>query len=96
MAIVVQEEKKGTNWVAILSTLVIIFAIFAGAYYLFFKKPELIEVVTPGSLQNVSNISKISFDPQAVLNSPTWKILRQYGSTPTIPSPGRSNPFKPF
>src|SRR3989344_4612493 len=96
MAILVQEEEKGTNWVTILSTIVIIVVVFAGAYYFFFKKPELIEVVAPGSLQNVSSISRISFDPQGVLNSPTFKLLRQYGSAPVVPSPGRSNPFRPF
>jgi len=96
MAILVQENKKETNWVTILSTVIIILVIFAGAYFLFFKKPELIEVVAPGSLQNVSSISKLSFDPHGVLNSPTFRLLRQYGSAPAEPSPGRSNPFKPF
>ena len=96
MAILVQEDKKGTNWVTVLSTIVIIVVIFVGAYFLFFKKPELIEVVAPGSLQNVSSISKLSFDPGSVLQSPTFKLLRQYGSAVTPPSPGRSNPFRPF
>jgi len=96
MAILVQEEKKGTNWVTVLSTIIIIGAIFAGAYFLFFKKPELIEVVAPGSLQNVSSISKLTFNPQEVLQSPAFKLLRRYGTAPTPPTPGRSNPFRPF
>ncbi len=97
MAILVQETKKETNWVAVLSTIIIILVIFVGAYFLFFKKPELIEVVAPGSLQNVSSISKLSFDPESVLNSPTFKLLRQLPpSTAEPPSPGRSNPFRPF
>ena len=96
MAIVFEEEKKPTKWVAILSVSVIIIAIFAGSYYLFFKKPELIEVVAPRQLQNLSTLSKLSFDPESVINSPSFKLLRQYGTSIAQPTPGRNNPFRPF
>ncbi|MCP6720200.1 MAG: hypothetical protein KJI72_02685 [Patescibacteria group bacterium] len=96
MAITIEQEKKPVNWVAILTAVVIVVVLFIGTYFLFFKKPELIEIVTPGTLQDVSKISKLSFDPESVLNSPTFKLLRQYGTGVTVPTPGRSNPFKPF
>ena len=96
MAITIEQEKKPVNWVAILTTVIIIAVLFVGAYFLFFKKPELIELVAPGTLRDVSKISRLSFDPESVLNSPTFKLLRQYGTSVTIPTPGRSNPFKPF
>ncbi len=96
MAIVVEEQKKSVNWVTILTMLVVIAVVFAGAYLLFFKKPELIEIVTPGGLEGVSEISKISFDPESVLSAPTFKLLRQYGTAPTPSTPGRDNPFEPF
>jgi flagellar basal body-associated protein FliL len=96
MAIVVEEEKKPVNWVAILTTIIIIVVVFIGAYFLFFKKPELIEVVAPGNLQGVSQISRVSFDPESVLGAPTFKLLRQYGTAPDPPNPGRNNPFRPF
>ncbi|KKS43952.1 hypothetical protein A2116_00695 [Candidatus Jorgensenbacteria bacterium GWA1_49_17] len=96
MAIVVEEEKKSVNWIAILTTLIIVVVIFAGAYFLFFKKPELIEIVAPSDLQGVSQISGISFNPESVLNAPTFKLLRQYGTEPEPPAPGRNNPFRPF
>ena len=96
MAIVFEEEKKPTNWVMILSVSVIIIAVFFGSYYLFFKKPELIEAVAPKQLQNLSKLSTLSFDPDAVINSPTFKLLRQYGTSVAQPTPGRNNPFRPF
>ena len=96
MAIVFEEEKKSTNWVAILSVSVIVIAIFVGSYYLFFKKPELIEIITPKQLQDLSKLSKLSFDPDTVINSPSFKLLRQYGTSIAQPMPGRNNPFRPF
>lgn len=96
MAITVEQEKKPINWVAALVTIIIVAVLFIGSYFLFFKKPELIEIVVPGTLQNVSSISRLTVDPEDVLNLPTFKLLRQYGTSVTIPTPGRSNPFKPF
>ncbi|MBI4034268.1 MAG: hypothetical protein HY378_01830 [Candidatus Brennerbacteria bacterium] len=96
MAIVVEEEKKRINWVAILTAIVIVGVLFSGAYVLFFKKPELIEIVAPGGLEGVSEISKLSFNPEGVLNSPTFRLLRQYGTATVTSTPGRVNPFRPF
>lgn len=96
MAILVEEEKKPVNWVAILTVIIIVIVIFLGAYLLFFKKPELIEVVAPGSLKNVSELSKISLDAGSVLDSANFKLLRQYTTNVKPPAPGRSNPFVPF
>ena len=96
MAIVLEEEKRPTNWVAILSVAIVIVVLFAGSYFLFFKKPELIEVVAPKQLQDLGNLSKVTFDPESVINAPTFKLLRQYGTLVTLPTPGRSNPFKPY
>jgi flagellar basal body-associated protein FliL len=96
MAIVLEEEKKETNWVAVLIVIVIVAVLFAGVYFLFFKKPELIEVVAPKSLEDINKISQVSFNPQTVIEAPVFKLLRQYGTAVTPPTPGRPNPFKPF
>jgi hypothetical protein len=96
MAIVIEEEKKPVNWVAIASTAIFIVILFAGSYFLFFKKPEIVEEVVPKPLQDLSQISQLSFDPGAVLNSSKFKLLRQYTPEISAPTPGRSNPFKPF
>jgi len=96
MAITLEESKKPVNWVAILGAAIFIGVLFAAIYFFFFQKPELIEVVAPKQLQELGRISKLSFDPEAVVKSPTFGMLRQYGEAPTTFSPGRSNPFKPF
>ncbi|MEK7464755.1 MAG: hypothetical protein AAB617_03180 [Patescibacteria group bacterium] len=96
MAIIVEQEKKSVNWVAVISTTIIIAVLFLGSYFVFFKKPELIEVVAPSSLESLSNISKLSFDAESVLGSPTFKLLRQYELQVAPGTPGRSNPFRPF
>ena len=96
MAIVLEEEKRPTNWVAILSVVIIVVVLFVGSYFLFFKKPELIEIVVPKSLQDIGTLSKLSFDPSSVINSPVLKLLRQYGTNISQVTPGRSNPFRPF
>lgn len=96
MAITLEESKRPVNWVAVLSVIVFVIILFASVYFFFFQKPELIEVVAPKSLQDLGRISKLSFDPEAVVKSPTFGLLRQYGEAPATFSPGRSNPFKPF
>lgn len=96
MAILVEEEKKPTNWAAVASTLVVVVALFVGSYLLFFKKPELLDITTPGSLKDLNSLSKISFNPDDVINAPTFKLLRQFGTNVSTSTAGRSNPFKPF
>jgi len=96
MVVIIEEDKKPINWTAIITIAVVIIILFVGSYYIFFQKPELIEVVVPKELQTINAISQVEFDPAAVVNSPTFKLLRQYGS-PVVPPPaGRNNPFEPF
>lgn len=96
MAIQIEDEKKQLNWVAILSTLFIIIVVFVGSYFLFFTKPELIEIVVPGELKSIGDISTINFDAKEVVESPIFKLLRKVEEPPTPPTPGKNNPFKPF
>lgn len=96
MAITIEEEKKPVNWITIVITIVLVGVIFLGSYFIFFKKPEIIEIVVPGSLKELNELSKIDFDPSNVINAPAFKILRQFSAVVTSTTPGRSNPFKPF
>jgi len=97
MAIIVEEEKKSVNWFMVVVVLVVVAVVFSGAYFLFFKRPDVIEMATPGKLDQINKLSKISFKPEDVVNSPSFKSLRQYGSSTTSTQiPGRENPFKPF
>ena len=96
MAVIIEEEgKKSFNWALLLAGIVVVVIIFVGGYYLFFKKPQLIEVVSPRELEPIEKISQIEFDPAAVLNSPNFKILRQFAAPAVLPPAGRDNPFSP-
>ncbi|MFH0806241.1 MAG: hypothetical protein V1885_00745 [Candidatus Brennerbacteria bacterium] len=93
MAIVVEEEKKKANWMTIISVVVFLAVVFFGAYYLFFKQPELIDLVAPAELERLSAISSVKFNPREVVDAPTFKALRDFSGTSTIPRTGKANPF---
>ena len=42
MAITVEEDKKPVNWIAVVTTIIVVGVIFLGSYFIFFKKPEII------------------------------------------------------
>ncbi len=96
MAILIEEERHPTNWIGIIFSVLIVALLFTGGYYLFFKRPELIEVVVPPKLQALKELSRAQFDPKSVLDSPIFKSLRDYSFKLTPPTPGRDNPFKQF
>lgn len=95
MAIVVEQEKKSTNWFYILTGVLMAVLLLVAAYYLFFAKPEIINIVVPTRL-DTSVLSEIRFDPQSVINESTFRSLRPYGTEPTPGEVGRTNPFAPF
>jgi hypothetical protein len=96
MAILVQEQKKGVNWFAIVVTLIIAAVVGLAAYFLFFIAPPGIEIIVPQQLESVIEISKIKFDPTAVINSPAFRSLRSYVGLPSAGQLGRANPFLEF
>ena len=93
MAIVVEQEKKNVNWITVLSVVIFLAIIFAGGYYLFFKKPELIDVVAPVELERIQAISNVTFNPRDVLDSPTFQALRDFSGSLPAPRTGKANPF---
>ena len=95
MAIEFEQEKNGLPIMGILIGAVVVGAIFTGAYLILFKKPDLIDVVLPGGLRSVSEISQIPFQPETIIRSEKFKALRQYGTRLAPPSSGKSNPFLP-
>lgn len=96
MAISIEQKKSSANWLNIILAIIIVTVIFAGGYFLFFKKPELIEVIVPTQLKDLSRLSEAEFNPQELLNSPGFKILRQFQVEIEVSEPGRDNPFEPF
>ena len=98
MAIVIEQEKKPTNWVAIISTVVFVALIFFGSYYLFFAQPQLLaDLGTPPRLQELNQLTKLQqFNPATVVNSPNFMQLKDYSAPLVLPPTGRDDPFKPY
>lgn len=95
MAIEIEQQSSSVNWVTITSVAVIILVLFAGAYFLFFKSPELIDVVAPGDFESIKQISEIDLNAEDLLDSPKFRMLRQFSIDASPPEPGRANPFQP-
>lgn len=104
MAILIEEEKRPTNWVGILTGLLIAAGLFGGVYYFFFTQPEKIDVLLPGSITEISKISSSTknFDPRSILDpnsgsrdAKVFSLLSDFATRLTYPTPGKSNPFKP-
>ncbi len=96
MAIQIEQEKKQINWFNLILVALFIVILFLLTYFIFFKKPELIDVVAPGSLQSINQIAQIQLDPMPVVQTLNKYFTGNYGSVLNIPTPGRSNPFAPY
>lgn len=96
MAILIEEEKKPINWINVIATFVFIVLIFVLAYYVFFKRPDIVETIIPQKLNTISSLKEIKVDPTPVLESLRRYFKTKYNPEPFTPSLGRSNPFQPF
>ncbi len=96
MAIIIEQDKKPVNWFNIIVIAVVVAIMFAVVYFIFFNKPELIDVVVPGNLNNIKQLSQVQVDPTPVVNTLNKYFTNNYGASLNIPTPGRSNPFSPF
>ncbi|RJQ28894.1 hypothetical protein C4571_02530 [Candidatus Parcubacteria bacterium] len=96
MAIIVEEGKNKVNIGAILTWLVVILVLGLVAYYVFFQRPEFIELIPPSGLRDTTRLSKINLNSEEVLNNPQFQLLKQYISVPRSGNAGRENPFLSF
>lgn len=96
MAIIVEEGKNKTGVVSFLIWILILGLITAAVYYVFFKNPDIVGVLTPAGFQNTAALSKINLKPEEIINSAQFQSLKQYVSLPTIQNAGRANPFLGF
>lgn len=98
MAIVIEEEQRSSS-VNIVSLVIWIFALAAlglAAYYLFFKRPELIPITVPQNFKNTEELSNIELRAEDILSNLEFKNLQNH-VTPLQPgSVGRSNPLLGF
>lgn len=96
MAIIVEQEKKPLNWINIAVIIVFVILIFGLAYYVFFKRPELVETILPQKLTSLSSLKELKIDPNPLLADLKKYFTTTYNTETTIPSVGRVNPFEPF
>ena len=95
MAIIIEEQKRKINWFALALILSLVIIIGAAIYYLFFASPPLVEKVAPPRLQSIQELSLIKLEPEALISSPYFQILKQYVNPIEIQidSIGKANPF---
>lgn len=93
MAIVIEEEHKSSQGFTGLIIWGLIFVIVCVAvYYVFFKRPDLVEQATP-SLTNTEALSRINLQPDEVINSASFQALNSYVQSLEPQAGGRRNPF---
>src|SRR3989344_3072701 len=94
MAIIIEEEKKQYSHLSSMIVWVTVVAIILLAvYYVFFKRPDIIEISAPADFKEIEGILEIGVAPEEVVQSPAFQGLKLYTS-PLVPSTqGKSNPF---
>ena len=96
MAILIEEEKKKTNWGLMLGFLVVLILISTTVYYLFFVNPAEVQVFISPKLQALSSFKQLNFNPDQLLNNPLFTSLQstiQLSAPSSTDFVGKSNPF---
>jgi hypothetical protein len=97
MAILIEQQKKSTNWSVIIGVLVFVFILFIGSYYLFFKQPQVIEeLITSSGQKEIESLSQVKPEYVAIVEQLN-KFYKKAEVTQIIqPQLGRQNPFQQF
>ena len=96
MAIIIEPERQNRfGALGLLAWIVAIAVIIAAVYYVFFRRPELIDVALPSGLQGSREILNVNVDPDLLISGPL-RFRRQHVPEPTPRNLGRANPFLPF
>jgi len=98
MAFVVEQEKKGMALMPILGGILVVIALGAGVYYLFFSEVPLIDSISGTSTLELSanEFNKIKSNQEGVINHSVFKDLKQQVSNISVGNLGRRNPFEKF
>lgn len=96
MAIIVEEGGKRTSFVGILIWLIVVGVIGSASYYIFFKQPEIVDIVVSSDLEDAAELSKIKLNRATIDSDPVFLSLEPYITPPTDADVGRLNPFAPF
>ena len=97
MAIVIESDRAPRSFGKIIVWLLILGVILFGAYYLFFKRPDVIpNLAAPSGFQEARQLSGIKLDPDAVVQNPAFQALKPQAPDQPTPETGRTNPFQPI
>ncbi len=98
MAILIEEDKGKKNYSNMIGWVVLVIIALVGVYYIFFAPATPGVVTPPASLQEITAITQINFNPTTVTNNPTFQNLKQTIQEPTSTGPtgvGKTDPFLP-
>jgi hypothetical protein len=94
MAIIVEEEEKSRGGMGLLIGAVIVILIGLGVYYIFFKRPELVEYATPANFKGIEQLSTLkNLSPDEVINSASFRALQPHAEPLAPNAEGRQNPL---
>ena len=93
MAIVIEEGERRSGIGATIAWVSALIVIGLIVYYVFFERPEFIELIPPAGLRDTTQLSKVKLNVDEVIQNPQFTSLRQYISLPPIENVGRQNPF---
>lgn len=95
MAIVVEEERPQINITQALMWLTVLAIVGSAIYYIFFAKPEIVDVAVPTAFKNLDPLAQVNLNPEDLLNDPSFQSLKEYVTLPEPGNAGRINPFIP-
>jgi len=93
MAIFIEEKTDSGAVVNVVIWLTILAIISASIYYIFFKKPQLVEFTASASFKNIEQLSKISINSDKLINNQTFQTLKPYITVAEPDNFGNANPF---
>jgi capsule polysaccharide export protein KpsE/RkpR len=95
MAIIIEEERKRSNFTGLIGWLVIFVVIVVAVYYVFFAAPQLVIITPTDTISSIAPIAQASLSVNTILQDPAFKALNPSLIPPvaTTTSGGRPNPF---
>lgn len=97
MAIYIEEEKtKNGSWFGFSVIFIVLIIVGISAYFMFFIKPEVIDVVLPVNSEVFDELSMLNFEPKDVISNNFFKYLKVHIPQNSLPPAGNSSPFGIF
>ena len=94
MAITIYDEgERKVDIVSIAMWATLLLVVGISVYFIFFKQPGLVEVVSPANYKNIDPLANVTLNPEEVVNGKDFQSLKQYVPLPPPAEVGRVNPF---